>query len=40
MYAGEAVEIGTVSSIFKQPLHPYTNALLEAVEQLNEGTDS
>lgn len=39
MYAGEAVEIGTVSSIFKQPLHPYTNALLEAVEQLNEGTD-
>ena len=36
---GEAVEIGTVSSIFKQPLHPYTNALLEAVEQLNEGTD-
>lgn len=39
MYAGEAVESGEVSEIFKKPLHPYTKALLEAVEQLNEGTE-
>jgi peptide/nickel transport system ATP-binding protein len=28
MYAGELVEVGDVFSIFGQPLHPYTQALL------------
>ena len=31
MYAGRAVEEGTVFDIFKQPRHPYTQALLNAV---------
>ncbi len=31
MYAGKVVEIGTVDQIFKNPLHPYTSALLKAV---------
>jgi peptide/nickel transport system ATP-binding protein len=30
MYAGKAVEEGEVSSVLKQPLHPYTQALLES----------
>ncbi|HWJ72282.1 MAG TPA: ABC transporter ATP-binding protein [Kaistia sp.] len=30
MYAGEIVETGTVASVFANPLHPYTQALLEA----------
>ena len=31
MYAGEVVESGPASHLFRQPLHPYTSALLEAV---------
>ena len=31
MYAGEMVERGSVGSLVKAPLHPYTNALLRAV---------
>lgn len=31
MYAGRAVEEGTVFDLFKQPKHPYTKALLDAV---------
>ncbi len=31
MYAGNLVETGTVSSIFKQPRHPYTRALIDAI---------
>ena len=31
MYAGEAVEIGTVGDIFAHPAHPYTRGLIEAV---------
>ncbi len=31
MYAGKIAEIGTVDQIFKNPLHPYTRALLKAV---------
>lgn len=30
MYAGEVVEVGTVDQIFASPLHPYTQALLDA----------
>ena len=31
MYAGSIVEIGDIFDIFKNPLHPYTKGLLEAV---------
>jgi len=31
MYAGNIVEIGAVTDVFKEPLHPYTKGLLEAV---------
>ena len=31
MYLGNTVEMGDVSSIFKNPLHPYTKALLSAI---------
>ncbi len=31
MYAGEIVETGTANALFKQPKHPYTNALLETL---------
>ncbi len=31
MYASEIVEVGTVMGIFKKPLHPYTEALLNSI---------
>lgn len=31
LYAGQIVEIGRVSDVFKKPIHPYTSALIEAV---------
>jgi oligopeptide/dipeptide ABC transporter ATP-binding protein len=31
MYAGQIVEIGTVSDVFRQPRHPYTLGLLRSV---------
>jgi oligopeptide/dipeptide ABC transporter ATP-binding protein len=34
MYAGKIVENGTVDQVFKNPLHPYTEALLKALPQL------
>jgi peptide/nickel transport system ATP-binding protein len=34
MYAGEVVEDGTVQAIFRQPMHPYTLALLAAMPVL------
>lgn len=36
MYAGKLIEIGPVDDIFKEPLHPYTQALLEAVPSLED----
>ncbi len=33
MYAGQAVEIGSVPTLFDAPTHPYTEALLKAVPE-------
>jgi len=35
MYRGRIVEMGTTESIFKNPQHPYTRALLHAVPVVN-----
>lgn len=35
MYLGEIVEIGATDEVFKNPMHPYTKALLSAVPQIN-----
>ncbi len=40
MYAGEAVECGTVEQIFYQPKHPYTKGLLKSVPRLDQPDDS
>ena len=34
MYAGTIVELADVMSIFKRPLHPYTNGLISAIPSL------
>lgn len=34
LYAGRIVEIGEVRSVFKNPKHPYTRGLLEAIPKL------
>ncbi len=31
MYAGRIMEMGSVEEIFKNPLHPYTRALLDCI---------
>jgi peptide/nickel transport system ATP-binding protein len=31
MYAGQIVETGTVTEVFEQPLHPYTQGLLDCI---------
>jgi oligopeptide/dipeptide ABC transporter ATP-binding protein len=36
MYAGRIVEMNDGKSIFEQPLHPYTAALLRSIPQINE----
>jgi len=36
MYAGKIVEYGDVFSIFREPLHPYSRALLNSVLSINE----
>ena len=40
MYAGEAVEYADVKSVFKDPLHPYTQGLLKSLPVLGEEKDS
>jgi peptide/nickel transport system ATP-binding protein len=35
MYAGKVVEMGTVDAVLLNPLHPYTQALIDAVSEPN-----
>lgn len=35
MYAGRIVELGTVSSAFDEPLHPYTQGLIRSIPRAN-----
>lgn len=35
MYLGQLMEIGTVDQIFDTPIHPYTQALLSAIPQID-----
>jgi dipeptide transport system ATP-binding protein len=37
MYAGQVVETGRVPDLFDAPRHPYTNALLAAIPEHNQG---
>jgi len=39
MYAGEAVECGTVEQIYYEPKHPYTQGLLNSVPRLDQATE-
>ncbi|MBP3522547.1 MAG: ABC transporter ATP-binding protein [Clostridia bacterium] len=38
MYAGKAMEYGTVEQVFTDPLHPYTRALLASIPNAEEDT--
>ncbi len=38
MYMGKVVEQGSVDTIFHHPLHPYTQALLQSIPRLGQGT--
>jgi peptide/nickel transport system ATP-binding protein len=37
MYAGVMAEIGTVQQIFKEPVHPYTQGLINSIPKLTSG---
>lgn len=40
MYAGEMVEVGSVDSIYRKPLHPYTQGLMRCVPKLGATKES
>ena len=40
MYLGRLAEVGPGGERFKQPLHPYTQALLAAIPAVGDGTTS
>jgi oligopeptide/dipeptide ABC transporter ATP-binding protein len=39
MYAGDIVERGTVSQIFQNPQHPYTEALMNSTPRVEKPTE-
>ncbi|SNS26084.1 ABC transporter ATP-binding protein [Pseudomonas segetis] len=39
MYAGQAVEVGSVPELFNNPTHPYTEALLKAIPEHSLGAE-
>ena len=40
MYAGQAVEYAPVHELYKNPLHPYTQGLLNSIPKINEEVDT
>jgi oligopeptide transport system ATP-binding protein len=40
MYAGKVVEEGDVVSIFKNPIHPYTEGLLKSVPRMDSDAET
>lgn len=39
MYAGQVVEVGSTKDIFKNPRHPYTEALLQSLPEFSKGKE-
>jgi len=39
MYAGQVAEVSAVPAIFRQPHHPYTQALLKSIPEHSKGTE-